>query len=168
MPCYDSRDDFDRRNQQATIDKLTRLLCESMKLHEKQRTRYELMTGELQAWWADHKVVDAKRELEAQKDKIRRSHSHCRPYKGLCTQCHDRAYRHLVNAKTNLCCECFTAFAIHKLDNNEPLPSGSRKIWVMYPDKNIWELYVGHSRLPLSYYENQPWSKRIGAKWRVT
>lgn len=124
MPCYDdSRDDTRFDDMKKKLDKLTRLLCESMKLHEKIGTRQELMTFELQSWWDDHKKFDARRELEEAKEKIRRSHKRCRPFKGLCTNCKDRAFRHPAvdnSMYVDLCCDCFTKHRIAQLEAQKP------------------------------------------------
>ena len=62
MPCHDSRDEPEnvraetRREQQAYVDTLTRLLCEAMRtLEEVDLTgRTYLLSDDLGDWWDEH------------------------------------------------------------------------------------------------------------------
>jgi hypothetical protein len=70
MPCYDSRSSTDyietetRKESQAYVDKLTRMLCEAMKAVDRfsaDASRRATLSYELNEWWKQHKAVDAKR-----------------------------------------------------------------------------------------------------------
>jgi hypothetical protein len=68
MPCYDSRNEPDniraeaKRDFQADLDKLTRMLCRACAVIEKKANALELSMGaELSEWWERHKRLDKKR-----------------------------------------------------------------------------------------------------------
>ena len=67
MPCYDSRNEREyvetepRKESQAYIDKLTRLLCEANKLLDGMRGDSPERSVELDTWWREHQIVDRKR-----------------------------------------------------------------------------------------------------------
>jgi hypothetical protein len=69
MPCYDPRVDEDNRENRVKVQKLTRLLCESMKLHESCGTSRSNFSQELWDWWRDHQKVDEKRKEREKKGK---------------------------------------------------------------------------------------------------
>jgi len=65
MPCYDSRSDPEyvaaetRKESQAYIDKLTRLLCKARTLYYDENMA---VPADLDQWWEEHKKVDIERE----------------------------------------------------------------------------------------------------------
>lgn len=59
MPCYDPEHNTSAYAEK--IDKLTRMLCEAMRIVEGHEHRLKCST-ELRDWWDNHKKQDAARE----------------------------------------------------------------------------------------------------------
>ena len=66
MPCYDSRSDSNyvraeaKKEFQADLDKLTRMLCDMCKSTEKRD--FPMPTVEIERWWTEHQMLDQMRE----------------------------------------------------------------------------------------------------------
>lgn len=74
MPCYDGREEQDRIDAHAKVERLTRVACELAKFASKFKRGFSHETTE---WMAEHAALDRQRENEVHRKRVLQSEKEC-------------------------------------------------------------------------------------------